>query len=145
MRLLPQHTEMPKPYVPVAQVYEQPRSSGYFLNVLEGEDYGKRFDLSQFTRQGKRLLTIGRSPENTIVLKSEIDCFVSRQHSTLEVNEQGDEWVLRNGQWNRESRQWMPSRNGTFVNSIEVSPFGYYISPGDIITIGEVKMRFEKY
>ena len=145
MRLLPQHTEMPKPYVPVAQVYEQPRSSGYFLNVLEGEDYGKRFDLSQFTRQGKRLLTIGRSPENTIVLKSEIDCFVSRQHSTIEVNEQGDEWVLRNGQWNRESRQWMPSRNGTFVNSIEVSPFGYYISPGDIITIGEVKMRFEKY
>lgn len=144
IRLLPKSQEAQQHYVPITSVYQpQPRPASHILKVLEGEDYGKQFDLDQIFRQGRRIITIGRDPANTIVLKSEIDCFVSRQHSTIEVNEQGDEWVIRNGQWDPATRQWKLSRNGTFVNSTEVGPFGYYLDRKDIITIGEVKLRFE--
>ena len=40
---------------------------------------------------------------------------------------------------------WRRSTNGTFVNSAEASDKGYYLSAGDIISIGDVKMRFEPY
>ena len=35
--------------------------------------------------------------------------------------------------------------NGTFVNSAEASDMGYYLRAGDIISIGDVKMRYEPY
>lgn len=39
--------------------------------------------------------------------------------------------------------KWNESLNGTFVNSHEVPPAGIKIFPGDIISIGDVKMRVE--
>ena len=51
--------------------------------------------------------------------------------------------MVRDGQWQREARQWVPSSNGTFVNSRPVSNAGYYLTSGDIITIGDVTLKFE--
>ena len=39
--------------------------------------------------------------------------------------------------------KWKESLNGTYVNSNEVPPSGVKIMPGDIISIGDVKMRVE--
>lgn len=131
---------------PVMQAYQpQQQTHGYQLNIMAGEDYGKRIDVTKIQKERGGIMTIGRGKDNVIVLKSDIDCFVSRQHCTLAVDEEGSEWLLRNGQWDRNAQKWNPSRNGTFVNSTEVGPTGYYLYPGDIITIGEVKMRFENY
>ena len=35
--------------------------------------------------------------------------------------------------------------NGTFVNAKEITPDGYYLAVGDIISIGDTKLRVEAY
>jgi len=39
--------------------------------------------------------------------------------------------------------KWKTSLNGTYVNSVEVDPNGARIKAGDIISIGDVKLRVE--
>ena len=41
--------------------------------------------------------------------------------------------------------KWSRSLNGTYVNSEKVTEEGYKIVPGDIISIGDVKLRVEAY
>lgn len=149
MRLLPpapvtvsHPTPQPRPVLNTYQPKQE--THGYQLNVVAGEDYGMKFDLTRLAK-GQRRMTVGREEDNVIQLQSEIDCFVSRHHCTLLYNDEDNEWIIKNGQWDKNSQQWIPSTNGTFVNSSEVGPGGFYIYPGDIITVGEVKMRFENY
>ncbi len=40
---------------------------------------------------------------------------------------------------------WKHSLNGTFVNSTEVTEAGYFLQAGDIISIGDTKLRVEAY
>ena len=52
--------------------------------------------------------------------------------------------IIRDGQWQK-NKVWQESSNGTYVNSAQVTQQGYRLKVGDIISIGDVKMRFENY
>lgn len=111
---------------------------------------------------------------NIIGIKEEDSCYVSRIHCTLEKNPDNKQWLIRDGQWRLDCQialrshfpnpckycsfpcfvyndiesltwKWQNSKNGTYLNSIEVDNVGIYITPGDIITIGDVKLRVEGY
>ena len=56
----------------------------------------------------------------------------------------GDHWIIRDGQWQK-SKSMAGVQNGTYVNSAQVTQQGYRLKVGDIISIGDVKMRFENY
>ena len=122
---------------------------GYLLRVMQGEDYGIAYDLMAYfyggaNPSGPRILTIGRQDVgivNDISIKETQSCYISRRHCTLEPD--GDHFLIKDGQ--RVGGSWRRSTNGTYVNSTEVKERGYYLAPGDIITIGDVKMRFEPY
>lgn len=116
-----------------------------------------------------------KSPDvyNVIGIKEEDSCYISRIHCTMEKNPDSNRWILRDGQWrydcpiglrdrhsnpclictawcNEKVRSdykwsWKHSMNGTYINSKEVDEIGFYIKPGDIITIGDVKLRAEGY
>mgnify|MGYP002623050754 CR=1 FL=1 len=147
LRLLPQAQGGSRQIQPVrvAHAYiPQQRTTGYQLRVLQGEEYGRVYNLTQITSQGRRILTIGRQLGNAIYVKSDSSDFISRFHCTIEQAPHG-EWVIRDGQWRNDSRQWMLSSNGTFVNSNPVGQNGYYLKAGDIIAMGDVTMRFENY
>ena len=122
----------------------QPQSRGFLLRVLQGEEHGRTYDLTQMSRLGKRVLTIGRQPGNDIHVRSDYSDFMSRYHCTLELVPPA-QWAVRDGQWHRETKQWITSTNGTFVNSVHATADGYYLEPGDIIAMGDVTLRFENY
>ena len=118
---------------------------GYQLRVMQGEEYGKLFDLTTMVRNGRRVLTIGRQSDNVIHIKSVYSGYMSRHHCTLETSVDGKEWIIRDGQWDIQSRQWCSSCNGTYVNSTPAGSNGFYLKVGDIIAIGDVTLRFENY
>ena len=115
------------------------------MRVLQGEDHGKTYNLSQLVRTGRRILTVGRQSDNNIFIKSIYSTYVSRYHCTLEASPDFTQWIIRDGQWNSQYRQWILSRNGTFVNSRPVGQSGFYLKAGDIITLGDMTMRFENF
>ena len=146
LRLLPQSqggyavqpVRMEQTYAP------QQQTRGYQLRILQGEEYGKVYNLTQMASQGRRLLTIGRQQGNSIYIKSDFSDFMSRFHGTIEMASP-DQWAIRDGQWRSDYRQWVNSSNGTYVNSTPVGPNGYFLKAGDIIAIGDVTLRFENY
>lgn len=121
------------------------QTRGYQLRILQGEEHGKVYNLTQLASTGRRILTIGRQQGNSIYVKSDFSDFMSRFHCTIEMAGNMSQWVIRDGQWRKEYRQWTNSSNGTYVNSTPVNENGYYLKPGDIITMGDVTMRFENY
>lgn len=147
LRLIPQqaggyHREpvrMVQSYVP------QQVTRGFQLRILQGEEYGKTYNLSQMASTGQRILTVGRQLGNTIKIKSDFSDFISRFHCTMELDTNSRQWVIRDGQWQREARRWVNSSNGTYVNSKPVPQNGFYLSTGDIIAMGDVTMRFENF
>lgn len=146
LRLIPQvqggYSQQP---VRMVQSYApQQRATGYQLRILQGEEYGKVYNLTQMASQGRRILTIGRQQGNSIYIKSDFSDFMSRFHCTIELAGP-NQWAIRDGQWRNDYRQWMNSSNGTYVNSSPVNENGYYLKAGDIIAIGDVTLRFENY
>ena len=137
-------------------------SEGLLLRVMQGEEYGKVYCLDRMLG-GRRMLTMGRSDEavaNAIAIREDKSCYVSRRHCTLETPGGTGVWYIRDGQWARTDRSpgasgcgaadmpsyaWKSSLNGTYVNSVEVDEYGMRIVPGDIISIGDVKLRVEGY
>lgn len=151
MKLLPHFAQVavpqPKPY-PVSQPKPYPvsRTSGYKLRILQGIDHGKEYDLTRIVSQSKRfLVTVGRGENNTIRLMDFQSFYTSRNHFTIEVNPDMASFIIRDGQWDMTERKWKTSSNGTYVNSTEVSHMGQKLNPGDIITAGEITMKFETY
>ncbi len=123
---------------------------GIALRVMQGEEFGKIYKLNDFLKSiGKRVITLGRDDEgihNTIPIKETESSYISRMHCTFEYNPSTNTWLLRDGQWNASSlSKWKVSTNGTFVGSKEVSMNGITINIGDIISIGDVKLRVEGY
>ena len=43
------------------------------------------------------------------------------------------------------TKKWNCEINGTYVNSEKVTEEGHKIVPGDIISIGDIKLRVEAY
>lgn len=140
------------------------------LRIMQGEEYGKTYDLSNFLKFSK-VITIGRENTqiyNMINVKETESAFISRCHCCIEYNSTTNQWLIRDGQWRincpiglrkvatnpcsicKEQNcsksfdfQWRNSTNGTYVNSTEVSSTGIIMSSGDIISIGDVKIRIE--
>lgn len=125
--------------------------NGLLLRVMHGEEYGKVYYLDDIVaRKRNAILLVGRSnmqTMNDIAIREENSSYVSRSHCTLELDYNLGEWVLRDGQWSNtiNSRGWNNSTNGTFLNSSEVNMNGSIINPGDIISIGDTKLRVEAY
>lgn len=148
--------------------------NGVLLRIMQGEEYNKEYILDSLLKGNSRILTIGRDTEdvfNSIPIKETLSSYISRCHCTLELDCERGTWVLRDGQWridcpiglrfndmfpckvctarcpNMQSgrHNWKLSMNGTYVNSTEVDRSGISLKLGDIITIGDVKLRVEGY
>lgn len=146
--------------------------NGLLLRVMQGDDYGAIFRLNDLVDSRHRLVTIGRAGYGVYndISIHDSEYFVSRVHCTIERDAMGN-WVLRDGQFRMNCEQamfqksgcmscpngcsiamkqqygggWKNSLNGTYLNSDEVDTWGSVIKPGDIITIGDVKLRVEGY
>lgn len=123
--------------------------NGMLLRVMQGEDYGKVYYLDEIVDGYHPILFIGRKDNgihNDIELTETGSCYISRFHCTLELDYNSGNWILRDGQWRQEfGHAWRNSTNGTYINSTEVNEDGLAFFPGDIISIGEVKLRAEAY
>lgn len=151
--------------------FNRDATNGLMLRVMQGEELGRTYILPELLNGPSTLLFIGRQSEdvwNHIGLKENESCYISRQHCTIEKDPMANVWVIRDGQYRVQCgiglrlrhvfpckqcsaycppagprMTWKNSLNGTFVNSDEVSTDGMVIKPGDIISIGDVKMRVE--
>ena len=90
------------------------------LASCEGLEKGATLALQPFT-------TLGRGPANTIVVP---DTFASAEHALIS-------W--RGGQWWLED---LDSRNGTRLNDVSVTA-PTVLSAGDLVSIGQVKLKVE--
>lgn len=148
LRLLPE-SDVPAFDQPITNNPLNKTPRGYLLRVMQGEEYGITYDLAAYfyggaNPSGPRVLTVGRQDEgvrNDISLRETQSCYISRHHCTIEPD--GDHFLIKDGQ--KVGYSWKRSTNGTYVNSTEITERGFYLAPGDIITIGDVKMRFEPY
>lgn len=123
---------------------------GVALRVMQGEEFGKVYYLNELVKSlGRRVLTMGRNDDdihNLIPIKETESSYISRKHCTLEFNPIDGSWLLRDGQWDPYTySKWKVSTNGTFLGSEDVSTNGVSIHVGDIISIGDVKLRVEGY
>ena len=123
--------------------------NGILLRIMQGEEYGKAYCLDKLAGS-RRILTMGRSDvfiNNSIAIREDNSSYISRRHCTLEYTGGCGQWTIRDGQWvqSPEGNRWQGSMNGTYVNSTEVDTYGMPIRPGDIISIGDVKLRVEGY
>lgn len=145
LRLLPQQVggNYVEPVRIVQSYAPQQQTRGFQLRILQGEEYGKTYNLTQMADAGHKILTIGRQQGNAIMIKSDYSDFMSRFHCTIERDPSTGLWVIRDGQWRKEYQQWKFSSNGTYVNAKPVTSNGFYLKAGDIIAIGDVTMRFE--
>lgn len=107
-----------------ADVENKRRHFGYLVMLREIDGHmhltGEKFAL-------KPLTSLGRSPTNTVIIT---DNFASSEHALV---------TLRQGQWWLEDRN---SRNGTLINNVPVKQ-PIVISEGDIIGIGQIRLRLE--
>ena len=142
LKLLPSCSILPK----MQTDHTVPSSciDGYLLRVMQGEEYGQCYNLTQLFRN-MNFITVGcadRFVRNDIAIKEDQSTYISRQHCTIEQD--SGHYKIRDGQKDLHSfAGWKRSTNGTYVNSTEVSENGYWLQQGDIISIGDVKMRFE--
>jgi serine/threonine protein kinase len=131
------HRSLPHPsesLLPVEPVFIQ----GYLLRVMHGDEYGKTYPLNA------PVITIGRfdyGVDNTISIREDKSCYISRRHCTIHRIDDARKtvWQIFDGQ------QGVHSTNGTYVNSVEVGQYGYFLQHGDIISIGDTKLRFEAF
>ena len=122
---------------------------GVMLHVMQGDELDKYYRLPEIMQLPQRIITIGRADAsvfNMIQLSEQASTYISRRHCTIEYDDENDIWYIRDGQWDKNnSNGWSCSLNGTFVNSEEVTQEGNKIVFGDIISIGDMKLRVEAY
>lgn len=119
------------------------------LIITQGDNLGTTYILSNFLSGHRRMLHVGRKPEdNDIVLPENNSTYVSRYHFTLEKSKDGSFWTIKDGQWIKSERAWVTSTNGTYLNATPVITHsdgknGLKVFTGDIITVGEYKIKVE--
>lgn len=114
------------------------------LIITQGNNLGTTYILSNFLNGHRRMLHVGRKPEdNDIVLPENNSTYVSRYHFTLEKSKDGSFWTIKDGQWIKSERAWVTSTNGTYLNATPVTQEGLKVFTGDIITAGEYKIKIE--
>ena len=154
LRYVPQgHTLSNQPAYEEVPDFQTRIVNGVLLRVMQGEDYGRVYRLDDMLRGYNAILRMGRDDgctHNDIAITECNSSYVSRRHCTLELDYNIGQWVIRDGQYNPSSTaiaagMWQRSTNGTFVNSKEVGMEGCPFNPGDIISIGDTKLRAEAY
>lgn len=160
----------PIPDLPRVPKFNTDISRGVQLRVMQGEQHGVVFNLPALFTNRTRVITIGREGDvwNHISLVERDSNIISRRHCTIEHDAVGGKWIIRDGQFrtrcatglrlpeifpcrlcglrcdpSKSVMEWSASLNGTFVNSRDVGHAGCILAPGDIISIGDVKMRVE--
>lgn len=117
-------------------------NSSLMIKILQGYEPGKVYMLNR--NEGlikKNHFSIGRSESNDVMIMDFPTVYISRNHATIEAIDALDGWYIRDGQWSDRERRWIPSTNGTFVNSDQVSKDGHKLRLGDIITIGDTTFK----
>ena len=129
--------------------YQTKIVNGVLFRIMQGEDYGRIYYLDDMLRGDSFILSMGRKDDgvyNDIAIIENNSCYISRKHCTLELDYEIGSWIIRDGQWDRyNTGGWQRSTNGTYVNSKEVPVNGLIFNPGDIISIGDTKLRVEAY
>lgn len=129
--------------------YETRIVHGVLLRIMQGEEYGRTYKLDDIIGEHTSVLRMGRLDKGTandIAIREDDSCYISRRHCTLELDYDRGTWIIRDGQWDKNGTGgWRKSTNGTYVNSQEVSVYGMPFKPGDIISIGDTKLRAEAY
>lgn len=123
--------------------------NGILLNVMQGDEFGHCYRLNELMQAPRRIITVGRADNavfNMLPLSEQSTSYISRRHCTIEYDDQDETWYVRDGQWDIEAgKTWSRSLNGTYVNSETVTEEGHEIVPGDIISLGDIKLRVEAY
>lgn len=120
------------------------------LRVVHGDQFGRLYFLDNLANALRTdYLTLGRpdlKTTNDIDILEEGTTYVSRRHATLERDPSNGYWFIRDGQWVADDpdEPWHDSTNGTFVNSREAHREGIWLHIGDIISIGDTKLRVEQ-
>jgi serine/threonine protein kinase len=145
---IPQRREYQQDVAPARVFdYNTDLRRGVVLKVMQGEEHGTRYNLNDFLHEGVYLVSAGRLNsryKNNINIRDFNTTYISRRHFTLEYHPTENNWFLRDGQWDDEKSSWTNSLNGTYINSREVKALdGAELKAGDIISIGEVKLRVE--
>ncbi|HLO57294.1 MAG TPA: FHA domain-containing serine/threonine-protein kinase [Bacteroidales bacterium] len=123
------------------------------IQVVEGTDNGKEFNLTNLMKfKQKNMLTMGRMDAgdpfiNDIGIREEGNkTFISSRHATFEYvkAENRPQWYLRDGQWYAIDGipSWNPSRNGLYVNEIQIDKNGVLLKNNDVIRMGKSLLRF---
>lgn len=125
-------------------------TNGILLRVTQGEEFGKIYRLGEISSNGtRRIITVGRedaSTFNVLPIKESASTYISRRHCTIELDDKSGKFYVRDGQFDKDAKGcWVNSLNGTFINSNEIDVNGCEIKPGDIISVGDVKLRVEGY
>jgi hypothetical protein len=55
------------------------------LRIMQGEEFGKTYLLSDLTKNDMKMLTVGRKNTNILLLKEMQSAYVSRYHCTIET------------------------------------------------------------
>jgi len=132
-----------QPVQPAPAPAPAPQKTGTYLRIMQGLDHGVVYDLPSLLEGGaRRILTFGRDGSNSVPLRDYEESHLSRFHFTLERKTDGT-WLVRDGQWHSEEGEWVNSTNGTWINSTEVDQAGKILSNGDILTVGDIKLRFD--
>jgi len=133
----------------VSEIYEKKpnninnkKENGVFLlNLLSNEE----FDLTKLLELKKNsIITIGRLDDdnlksNDVSIQELNGRTISRKHATIEFEDL--ECFIRDGQW-VENGFWQPSKNGTYVNDMEIDmEQGVKLQDLDIIKMGETLFK----
>lgn len=150
LALLPVTPDVSYQPADTAKTFDKTAKNGKLLRVMQGDDFGRVYRIGELlTGANRRILTIGREDPtvfNLLQIKEGGVTYISRRHCTIETDEKGDKLYIRDGQWEKDNKEgWINSLNGTFVNSDRVTMEGKELQLGDIIAIGDVKLRVEGY
>ena len=118
------------------------------LVITQGDNHGASYILSRCLGNQGRMIRVGRVDTNDIVLPESNSTYVSRCHFTLEKSKDGTFWMIKDGQWIKNEKRWVTSTNGTYLNATPVITHsdgkdGLKVFTGDIITVGEYKIKVE--
>ena len=111
------------------------------LLVLDGEEHGKVIPVKVTgpTTIGR----LGHDCSNDICIREQLTNYISRRHATFEYIK--GKVYLRDGQWEKESKKWRNSKNGTFINGRSIYDQGdNALNYLDIITIGNTSLKIIK-
>jgi tRNA A-37 threonylcarbamoyl transferase component Bud32 len=117
-----------------------PADRAFILRVLQGVERDRIY----LIKPEDGVVSIGRGMANDIQLEDYSTTYMSRYHATVERSPDKGGWFLRDGQWSDEDGAWLPSTNGTWLNSTALdTEEGMKLTEGDLVIMGDTTLRVE--